>query len=100
MRQKLTISTGDGIGIKGMKNKGVGELLEQPTVIIHTGNWGTGAFGGHKVLMALVQLIAAHQARVDKIIFHTYAPDGTEALEKAKVSSIETQVSSLVYQKR
>ncbi len=33
--------------------------------IVHTGNWGTGAYGGDRVLMALLQLIAARLAGLD-----------------------------------
>lgn len=28
-------------------------------VIVHTGHWGTGAFGGNKVVMAFLQILAA-----------------------------------------
>jgi hypothetical protein len=38
--------------------------------IVHTGNWGCGAFGGNTELMYLVQLIAAEWAEVEEIIFH------------------------------
>jgi len=33
-------------------------------VEVHTGNWGTGAFGGHKVLTAFFQIAAARAAGV------------------------------------
>eukprot|EP01111_Echinosteliopsis_oligospora_P012880 TRINITY_DN4480_c0_g1_i1.p1 TRINITY_DN4480_c0_g1~~TRINITY_DN4480_c0_g1_i1.p1 ORF type:complete len:335 (+),score=80.73 TRINITY_DN4480_c0_g1_i1:37-1041(+) len=41
-------------------------------VIIHTGNWGTGAFGGNKILMACLQMIAAQVAEIDELIFHSF----------------------------
>lgn len=38
---------------------------------IHTGDWGTGAYGGNKVLTAFLQLLAATVAKVDLLVFHT-----------------------------
>eukprot|EP00771_Trimastix_marina_P002318 gnl/Trimastix_PCT/3444.p1 GENE.gnl/Trimastix_PCT/3444~~gnl/Trimastix_PCT/3444.p1 ORF type:complete len:412 (+),score=72.67 gnl/Trimastix_PCT/3444:63-1238(+) len=42
--------------------------------VVHTGNWGTGAYGGDKILMALLQCLAARMARVDRLVYHTFAP--------------------------
>ena len=39
-------------------------------VVIHTGWWGCGAFGGNRVLMALLQIIAARLAAVGRLVFH------------------------------
>lgn len=39
--------------------------------VIHTGGWGTGAYGGNKVLMALLQLCAARLVGVDRLVYHT-----------------------------
>ena len=39
-------------------------------VSIHTGWWGCGAFGGNRVLMALLQILAAKMAGVGRIVFH------------------------------
>ena len=39
-------------------------------VSIHTGWWGCGAFGGNRVLMALLQILAAKMAGVGYLIFH------------------------------
>eukprot|EP00026_Physarum_polycephalum_P012000 Phypoly_transcript_12257.p1 GENE.Phypoly_transcript_12257~~Phypoly_transcript_12257.p1 ORF type:complete len:358 (+),score=63.31 Phypoly_transcript_12257:158-1075(+) len=54
-------------------------------VVVHTGNWGTGAFGGNRILMACIQLVAAHVAEVDKLVFHTFEPAATEAYFKGKI---------------
>jgi len=43
--------------------------LDNPRVIIHTGHWGTGAYGGNKVLMAVLQIAAAHFAGVDQLVY-------------------------------
>ena len=45
------------------------------TPMVHTGNWGTGAFGGNRVLMALLQLLAARIAGVERIVFHSREGD-------------------------
>ena len=47
-------------------------------VIIHTGNWGTGAYGGNKELMSLLQMLAADFAGVDKLVYHTFSKQFTE----------------------
>jgi len=40
-------------------------------VVIHTGFWGCGAYGGNRVLMPLLQMIAAAIAGVDVLAFHS-----------------------------
>lgn len=54
------------------------------TVAVHTGFWGCGAFGGHRVLMALLQVIAAGMADVHCLIFHTYSASGSAAFDTAQ----------------
>ena len=49
---------------QGMKGPGA-------QVIVHTGFWGAGAFGGNRVMMVLLQAIAADLAGIDGILFHT-----------------------------
>jgi Poly (ADP-ribose) glycohydrolase (PARG) len=55
-----------------------------PSVSIHTGFWGCGAYGGNRVLMALLQLLAARLTQVDKLIFHTTDEPGSQALATAQ----------------
>jgi hypothetical protein len=38
---------------------------------IHTGWWGTGAYGGNRTLMAIMQVVAARAAGVSRLVFHT-----------------------------
>jgi hypothetical protein len=57
---------------------------QEPIVVIHTGFWGCGAYGGNRVLMALLQLMAARLAQIDKLIFHTNDAIGSEALATAQ----------------
>jgi hypothetical protein len=53
-------------------------------VIVHTGFWGCGAFGGNRVLMALLQLLAAQFSQIDQLVFHTHQPVGSAAFQQAK----------------
>jgi hypothetical protein len=54
-----------------------------PRVIIHTGFWGCGAYGGNRVLMALLQVAAARLTRVDRLVFHTLNRSGSDLLRCA-----------------
>lgn len=47
------------------------ESAQEQFVIIHTGFWGCGAYGGNRILMALLQLLAARLAQVNRLVFHT-----------------------------
>lgn len=60
-----------------------GESPAADRVIVHTGHWGTGAFGGNRVLMALAQLLAARLAAIDVIVYHSVGGDGAEAFAEA-----------------
>eukprot|EP00455_Lapot_gusevi_P041085 TRINITY_DN4725_c0_g1_i15.p1 TRINITY_DN4725_c0_g1~~TRINITY_DN4725_c0_g1_i15.p1 ORF type:complete len:293 (+),score=77.59 TRINITY_DN4725_c0_g1_i15:229-1107(+) len=59
------------------------QLAQFPTVVIHTGNWGAGAFGGDGTLMTLVQMLAGSLAGVDRLFFHTFDDKGTRAFQSA-----------------
>lgn len=52
-------------------------------VVVHTGHWGTGAYGGDRVLMAMVQLLAARAAGVHAVVFHTVSPEGSPPVREA-----------------
>ena len=65
----------DARGDAGMPICG-GAALEAGRTIIHTGYWGCGAFGGNRILMAMLQAIAAQLAGVDRLVFHTGLPGG------------------------
>ena len=56
---------------------------EGTPVAVHTGYWGCGAFGGNRVLMALLQVAAAEVAGLDRLAFHIGARGGEQPLEKA-----------------
>jgi len=55
---------------------------DAPTVV-HTGFWGCGAFGGNRVLMALLQVVAGQMAGVERLVFHTFDADGSDAFDAA-----------------
>lgn len=47
-------------------------------VVVNTGHWGTGAFGGNRIVMALLQLLAARLAGIEQLVYHTVDKAGTE----------------------
>jgi len=52
-------------------------------VAVHTGYWGCGAFGGNRVLMAILQVLAARMAGLDRLVFHTGDIGGRAPLTEA-----------------
>ena len=52
-------------------------------VVVHSDFWGCGAFGGNRVLMAILQIIAAEMAGLDRLVMHTFDSAGTKALDEA-----------------
>lgn len=48
----------------------------RPRAVVHTGHWGGGAFGGDRVLLATLQLLAARLAGLDRLVFHAAADPG------------------------
>ena len=61
--------------IESARSRGAGS-----PVVVHTGFWGCGAFGGNRVLMTTLQAIAAELAGVDRIVFHTGDPSGVASI--------------------
>jgi hypothetical protein len=59
------------------------ELGPGTPVAVHTGFWGCGAFGGNRVLMALLQVVAARLAKLDLLVFHVGGRGGRAPLEEA-----------------
>ena len=51
-------------------------------VRIHSGHWGTGAFGGNRVLMAAAQILAARCAGISELVYHSLDDDGVAAFDK------------------
>jgi hypothetical protein len=64
-------------GFSAARDESVRERAHRPDIVIHTGFWGCGAYGGNRVLMTLLQLLAARLSGVDRLVFHTRG--GSEA---------------------
>jgi hypothetical protein len=64
--------------LESERDRGVGVR-----VAVHTGYWGCGAFGGNRVLMALLQVVAARLAGLDLLVFHTGDSGGSAPIEDA-----------------
>jgi len=56
---------------------------ERRPVLVHTGFWGCGAFGGNRVLMAALQILAAEAAGVERLVYHTGGRGGEDDLKAA-----------------
>ena len=72
-------------------------------VRIHTGHWGTGAFGGDRVLMAAAQVLAGRAAGLDALAYHSLDDSGVAALRRGEAiagtipagSSLEAAIDAL-----
>lgn len=71
-------------------------LDENLKVVIHTGNWGCGVFGGDKEFMYLVQIIAASAVGIDEIVFHAVDEDLLASAKKKFSTMQETSFASCV----
>jgi hypothetical protein len=58
-------------------------FLGAKEVVIHTGFWGCGAYGGNRVLMVALQIIAANLSSLDRLVFHTVDSCGAEDVNRA-----------------
>lgn len=54
-------------------------------VVIHTGFWGCGAYGGNRELMAALQIIAARALGISRLVFHTFDEDGMDRYRAGEV---------------
>jgi Poly (ADP-ribose) glycohydrolase (PARG), Macro domain fold len=55
---------------------------DAPTVV-HSGFWGCGAFGGNRVMMVMLQLVAAEMTGLDALVLHVGDSSGREDVERA-----------------
>lgn len=58
-------------------------VAKDARTIVHTGHWGAGAYGGNRVLMAIVQTVAARLAGLAGLVYHTFDADGSDAWRTA-----------------
>jgi len=70
-------------GFAAARLQSLGSSASPPQVAIHTGYWGCGAYGGNRTLMALLQLLAAQLAKIDRLVFHTGGPGRAYPLAEA-----------------
>jgi len=52
--------------------------------IIHTGWWGCGAYGNNRQMMLITQILAAHWAQIDGIVFHIQNKEHQNDIEEAQ----------------
>eukprot|EP01080_Neovahlkampfia_damariscottae_P001778 gene1778-547_t len=57
-------------------------ILGKESIVIHTGDWGTGAFGGNKILMYVIQILSAQLVGINYLVFHSKS--SLDNLENAK----------------
>ncbi len=67
--------------------------------IIHTGNWGCGAFGNDKELIYAAQIFCASVTGVKKLVFHGISEEDAKIMEIAnqKVFAMEDGISIIDY---
>ena len=63
----------------------------QAPVIVHSGFWGCGVFGGNRILMSALQMLAAEMAGVHGLVLHTLDGAGSAAVAAAR-RLVERQV--------
>ena len=81
--EQVLLTAHSGFRAAVLESKRISASGPSPTVVVHTGWWGCGAFGGNRVLMAVLQLIAAETAGVDQLAFHSAAPPDEASLNEA-----------------
>jgi hypothetical protein len=55
----------------------------RPSVVVHTGFWGCGAYGGNRILLPALQLLAARLSGLDRLVFHTFDEAGSKDFAEA-----------------
>lgn len=51
-------------------------------VVIHSGNWGCGAFGGNPEFMYLAQMYAASVCGIDELVLHDFKPEVEDSIQE------------------
>jgi hypothetical protein len=51
---------------------------------VWTGHWGTGAFGGDRVLMVAAQIVAARATGIDELVFCSFDDEAERALDRGR----------------
>jgi hypothetical protein len=66
---------------------------------IHTGNWGTGAYGGNRILIAYLQFLSAAAAKIDILVFHSLDGESCREAYQLFVSSVSSTDSEILVSK-
>jgi hypothetical protein len=83
-REQIALAIGTGYsGFRAAVHESRRTAGPDVLVAIHSGFWGCGAFGGNRVMMTLVQLLAADMAGVDRLVLHVGDPSGRISVERA-----------------
>lgn len=77
-----------------LESPGAGESV--PMVVVHTGFWGCGAFGGNRVLMAALQALAAEMAGLHGMVLHTAGSAGAWTQAKAMLGELDSRTPASV----
>lgn len=57
--------------------------LNSVSVTLNTGFWGCGAYGGNRILMILLQVVAAELAGINRMVFFLGGLEGKESFDQA-----------------
>lgn len=61
--------------------------------VVHSGFWGCGAFGGNRLMMTMLQAIAASMAGIDHLVLHAADETGAATVQES-LEMLERQVAS------
>ena len=95
---------GDLVADGGSEGKVVGiddgetfKTTQGPHPCVKVGQgFGTGAFGGDRVLMAILQIAAARVAGIDRLVYHAVDGAGVAPVERARAFLSASSVARLV----
>jgi hypothetical protein len=65
-------------------------------VVIHSGYWGCGAYGGNRVLMVLLQCLAADAAGIGRLVLHAGSEEADALEGVASAESIRARAGASV----
>eukprot|EP01084_Bolivina_argentea_P134356 237010_1 len=68
----------------GEYNKTQNSYTLRNTIIVHTGNWGCGAFGGNIEMHFILQCVAAVCAGIDMLYYHSVDINSMEKAQKGR----------------
>lgn len=91
--ERVLVTACTGFRAAVLESKRASTTGGDAAVVVHTGWWGCGAFGGNRVLMAILQVIAAEMAGVGQLVFHFGGPGEKGALKEA-VGLLESDLAA------